>query len=878
MRNESATTEGVATDVVDVDQFPRLQAGAVVAGRYEIRDVLGSGGYAVVYLAHDRQLDIDVALKILRADRATSGALKRLRREVNIAREATSPNLVRIYDIGSDGDLHYLTMEVVRGESLRARIRRGPLAIADALDVVAGILRGLDALHALGTIHRDVKPENVLLDADGHVKLADFGLARLMDEEGSTVSGALVGTTKYVSPEQALGRPVDARSDLYATGLVMFEMLTGHLPFDAESSLGTMIARLRTPAPAVRKFRREVPVWLSSVVARLLFKEPKRRYASAADALIALSRRRVELRTIVSRRRIMMTATAGVLISAAVFAPLRGTTHQFVRIAEEGSNSIVAIGNRGETLWRIDHVESEPHYAMARIEPGGTPLIAIALIRDHDYTPRGRQTLSFLDPLTGKSKRDVILPSAGADFPMVPDRYQPLHVTAIDLDHDGIDEVILNYHHVPEAPSYQVLYEPRINRARIIFEAYGGHEFAGEQDLDGDGRPELLFTGINNGINWYNAVAAIHLIPWINDPIDPNEIPMIKSPDMMNTDQSLYWYALLPRGRTTQEPAGVTFDAAHRLMTLNYGDRSPVTLTFDGFLESDQSPLPPAQRQSLRRNAWLHFAKGAQLMAGSFPVEAAKEADAALHDAQESGESILGEVMRCNVAKMLVANGRTSEAQTLFEQLVSTSENAPELSYDAGRAFHLHGDLDRAVEWYHRGIAAGAPVEIGKSKHEYIQAIVMALAERGEWSRADQEIERFGRVYVKTTDDWMSMYREFVRWRTGGTPSLEKIRVPANATDLLRYWILEFRNARAESATVLLPDVEREIGWHAEPLAPLWSLKAELLSRTGRASEAAEAARTAWRLGQSDAKHNLIARGHLPLVRERLVRYAGVRD
>jgi len=878
MRNDSATTEGVATDVLDVDPFPRLQPGAVVADRYEIRSELGSGGYAVVYLAHDRHLGIDVALKILRRDRTTLGALKRLRREVNIARDAANPNLVRIYDIGSDGDVWYLTMEVVRGESLRARIRRGPLAISEALDVASGILRGLEALHALGTIHRDVKPENVLLDADGTVKLADFGLARLIDEEGSTVSGAVVGTTSYVSPEQALGRPVDARSDLYSTGVVLFEMLTGRLPFDAESSLGSMIARLRAPAPAVRKFRRDVPVWLASVVARLLLKQPKQRYASAGDALVAIARRRVELRTVVSRRWIAATAAVVVLASAAVFAPLRGTTHQFVRLAEGGPTGIVAIGNRGETLWRIDNVEPEAHYALARIEPGQEPLIAIALIHNRDYTPAGRQTLSFLDPLTGKSKRDVVLPSAGTNFPMVPDRYQPLHVTSIDLDHDGIDEVLLNYHHVPEAPSYQVLYEPKINRARIVFIAYGGHEFIGAQDLDGDGRPELLFGGINNGINWYNALAAIHLRPWVNDPVDPSDLPFIQSPDMMNTDRNLYWYALLPRGRTAQEPAGVSFDPARRLMTVNYSDHGPATVTFDGFLVTDKSALSAEQRQAARRNAWLHYAKSVQLMAGSFPAEAAKEADAALRDAQESGESILVEVMRCAVGKMLVANGRTSEAQLLFDQLVSTSENAPELSYDAGRAFHLHGDIDRAIEWYHRGIAAAAPLEIGKSKHEYIQAIVLALAERGEWNRADDEIERFGRVYVKTSDDWMAMYREFVRWRTGGTPSLEKIRVPANATDLLRYWVLEFRNARAESAAALLPEVEREIGWHAEPLAPLWSLKAELLARTGHISDAAAAAQTAWRLGQADAKRNLIARGHLPLIHERLVRFAGVRD
>src|SRR4051794_12211799 len=153
-----------------------LDAGSVIADRYEIRRVLGSGGYAIVYLAHDRRLNTEVALKAMRADRNSPAALTRFRREVNIAREAASPRLVRVYDIGIDGDLWYLTMEVVRGESLRERMRRGPLAIAEAIEITNGILEGLTALHALKIVHRDLKPENVLLDTEGAPKLADFGL------------------------------------------------------------------------------------------------------------------------------------------------------------------------------------------------------------------------------------------------------------------------------------------------------------------------------------------------------------------------------------------------------------------------------------------------------------------------------------------------------------------------------------------------------------------------------------------------------------------------------------------------------------------------------------------------------------------------------
>jgi serine/threonine protein kinase len=246
--------------------------GTEIGRRYEVRAVLGTGGSAVVYEAFDRELKRRVALKVLRTDRTSEAALKRFRREVAIARDAASPRLVRVFDIGQAGDTAFLTMELVEGESLRELLARGPLAPERAVAIGVEVLRALADLHVLGIVHRDVKPGNILLAATGEVKLADFGLARHWEgtETRVTETEGLVGTVEYLSPEQALGDLLDARSDLYSLGVVLFEMLAGKVPLRGDSAIGTIVAHIRQEPADVRKLRPESPAWLSAVVARLL--------------------------------------------------------------------------------------------------------------------------------------------------------------------------------------------------------------------------------------------------------------------------------------------------------------------------------------------------------------------------------------------------------------------------------------------------------------------------------------------------------------------------------------------------------------------------------------------------------------------------------
>ncbi|RMH16377.1 MAG: serine/threonine protein kinase, partial [Acidobacteria bacterium] len=268
-----------------------LAPGSAIGERFAVLRVLGSGGWSVVYLAEDRELGRRVALKVLRADRLSDAAVTRFRREVAIARDASSPHLVRIYDLGTAGEAIYLSMEAIEGESLRQRLARGPLPVAEAAEVARQVLLGLGELHRLGIVHRDVKPANVLLAAGGTVKLADLGLARPFDRDATraTDTEALVGTLDYLSPEQALGEEVGPASDLYALGVVLYEMLAGELPHAAKTSLGTLIARVHRRSPDVRRRRPEVPARLAALLRRLLDNDPAER-ATAADALPLLAR------------------------------------------------------------------------------------------------------------------------------------------------------------------------------------------------------------------------------------------------------------------------------------------------------------------------------------------------------------------------------------------------------------------------------------------------------------------------------------------------------------------------------------------------------------------------------------------------------------
>ncbi len=266
--------------------------GDVLADRYELGPVLGQGGMARVHQGLDRQLGRQVAIKVLAPpfDRDRD-FVERFRREARAAAGLSHPNVVAVFDSGSDDGTHFIVTELVEGETLADRLRRdGPMPPADAVAVAVDIARALAAAHARGLIHRDIKPGNVMLLPDGRVKVVDFGIARAAGSDTLTHTGVVLGSTAYLSPEQAGGQPVDERADLYSLGCVLYEMLTGQVPFSADTPIATMYQHVNEDAPPPSTIAPVQPE-LEDVVLRCLEKDPKRRFASAAeleDALLAI--------------------------------------------------------------------------------------------------------------------------------------------------------------------------------------------------------------------------------------------------------------------------------------------------------------------------------------------------------------------------------------------------------------------------------------------------------------------------------------------------------------------------------------------------------------------------------------------------------------
>lgn len=263
----------------------RVAAGAIVAGRYEVMDRIAEGGMSTVYRARRRDDDTIVALKILREQYAEDREfVERFAREARSAEALSHPNVVRVFESGRDGDIYYIAMEYVDGPDLRAYLKRfGRLDPADAQRIAISVCEALDYAHHEGIVHRDVKPQNILLAPDGTVKVADFGVARALAAVTITEPGVVMGTVQYMSPEQARGAGVGRASDIYALGVVLYEMLTGRLPFEGESHIAIALQHLHGVLPPPRSVQPDVPLRLEGIVMMAMAKRAEGRYQSAHE-------------------------------------------------------------------------------------------------------------------------------------------------------------------------------------------------------------------------------------------------------------------------------------------------------------------------------------------------------------------------------------------------------------------------------------------------------------------------------------------------------------------------------------------------------------------------------------------------------------------
>ena len=262
-----------------------MLVGKHISGRYKILKLIGGGGMSNVYLAHDIILSRDVAIKILRYDLSNEEELhRRFQREALSATSLTNPNIVSIYDVGEDGDMHYIVMEYIKGKTLKQYIQEfSPLSAARSVHIMKQLTSAIAHAHENGIIHRDIKPQNILMDEEGNVKITDFGIATSLGATSFTQTNSVIGTVHYLSPEQARGGVATMKSDIYALGIVFYELLTGELPFSGESAVSIALKHLQAETPSVREFDASIPQSVENIVLKATAKDQNHRYSNAEE-------------------------------------------------------------------------------------------------------------------------------------------------------------------------------------------------------------------------------------------------------------------------------------------------------------------------------------------------------------------------------------------------------------------------------------------------------------------------------------------------------------------------------------------------------------------------------------------------------------------
>src|SRR5690625_4564149 len=265
--------------------------GHLLSERYRIKKTIGGGGMANVYLARDIILERDVAIKVLRLEYANDAEfIERFDREAQAATSLSHPNIVNIYDVGEEDHILYMVMEYVDGLTLKEYIQQNsPIAVEEALEIMKQLTDAISHAHANGLIHRDIKPQNVLVDRYGNVKITDFGIAMALTATSLTQTNSILGSVHYLSPEQARGGVATKKSDIYSLGIVLFELLTGQLPFSGQSPVSIALKHLQNETPSVRKINEHIPQSVENIVLKATTKNPLHRYESAYEMEIALN-------------------------------------------------------------------------------------------------------------------------------------------------------------------------------------------------------------------------------------------------------------------------------------------------------------------------------------------------------------------------------------------------------------------------------------------------------------------------------------------------------------------------------------------------------------------------------------------------------------
>jgi serine/threonine protein kinase/tetratricopeptide (TPR) repeat protein len=280
-------TEKISISPTETLKAPtrELSIGSILASRYQIIQELGKGGMGSVYQVIDNELDEQVALKLLKPEiAADEETIERFRNELKLARKISHKNVCRMYHLGKIEDTQYITMEYVPGEDLKSLIRKiGQLPVAKAVSIAQQVCEGLAEAHKLGVVHRDLKPQNIMIDDEGNARIMDFGIARSIRSKGITEAGVMIGTPEYMSPEQVEGMEIDHRSDIYSLGVILYEMVTGRVPFEGDTTISIALKHKKDTPPNPREFNAQVPEDLSWLILRCMEKDKERRYQEAKE-------------------------------------------------------------------------------------------------------------------------------------------------------------------------------------------------------------------------------------------------------------------------------------------------------------------------------------------------------------------------------------------------------------------------------------------------------------------------------------------------------------------------------------------------------------------------------------------------------------------